>query len=187
MGKRIKIEAVPVSWPHLFNKQIYEGKETKYNGTFLVEKNDPVMKEIGAEIMELMKEKGVEVPRDKWCVKDGDETDFEANHGFWLIKAGSHDRPALLTKDGKVVYDDNGEFYPGAIVDAYVSFWVNTKGERRVVGELHGVQKVEDGPRLAGVSKKVIIEEMLGTRPMNTAGDFDDPGKQEITDGDIPF
>ena len=186
-GGRIKLEKAILTWPYLHRKQTYEGVETKFKGTFLMDKSDPVIGIIRSVCLEKIKEKGVKVKPENWCIKDGDEYDDEHYHGKFVLTAGSHTKPILLDQKGTIVSVDDGEFYPGVIVDALVSFWVNVKGSNRVVGELHLVRKVEDGERLVGPSNEQLIKEALGEDFDPSVYDEGSDAAQGLTDDDVPF
>ena len=187
---RFKLENVVMTWPYLYQKQIYEGRETKYKATFLIPKEHAIIETISAHCQAKIAEKGVKVRKDSWCISDGDDYEVEYNHNHYILTAGSRKMPLIITPAGEISRSDEGEFYAGVIVDALVSFWVNTKGQNRVVGELHLVRKVADGEPLAGVSDRTLLEEALGEEAAAAAlsGQLDySNSKGELTDDDVPF
>jgi hypothetical protein len=75
---KIKLNNVRLSFPSLFQKATFEGKETKFEGTLLLDKKQHAesIAEIQAAIKVAIKEKlgGAKVGADKLCMKDGDES-----------------------------------------------------------------------------------------------------------------
>jgi hypothetical protein len=63
---RIKLKNVRLSFPSLFKKATFEGVETKYEATFIIDKSDKkTIEAIKAEINNLIEEGKVRLPRDK--------------------------------------------------------------------------------------------------------------------------
>ena len=181
---RVKIENAILTWPYLYRKQVFEGVETKYRATLLVDKENPIVNQIKTQCSQLITEADVKVKKENWCISDGDEYENEFYHDKIVIKPGSHKMPLLFNAKGEHSHIDDGEFYAGCIVNALVSFWINTKGTNRVVGELHGVFKVADGERLIGVSDDVVAKELLGEDAAKAAMDSN---KLNYGDDEPPF
>ena len=103
MSKKIKIENVRLSYPNLFQKGFYEGKENKkYTATLVLDKSNP--KHVAAKklideqietIFEDSNTKRVDFKEDKFCVKE-ESADFENS---WLIKVGNSKRPTIIDRD----------------------------------------------------------------------------------------
>jgi len=155
MNKRVKLKNVRLSYPSLFKRSSYEGKEGKYEATFLIQKSDEKLKqEIDTEIQNILKETKIKVPKSNYCVKDGDEKyddDPDKNNeckNNWLLKASNNSRPLILNKDKSNVIEEDEVIYAGCYVNAIVDFWVqNNKYGKRVNANLYGVQFVKDGER----------------------------------------
>ena len=175
--ERILLKNAILVWPHLYEKQVYEGEVTKYKGTFLVDKKDPVVAKLKKMCMAIIKENGVTVKGENWCIQNGDDKESDDYHGKIVITAGSHDRPQLFI-DKTISIEDNGDFYPGARVNALISCWLNVRGANRIVGQLHTVRKVGDGDRIGQrVSDDQLIRE--------TFEDEADEVLEGIGDGDV--
>ena len=165
----LKVEEVRITWPSIYEKNTYEGVETKYEVTLMIPKLDesgnknPQMTQIGEYIARLMEEKKENIPMDSWCVKDGDHTKYDVEDNHWLVKVGSRNLPAIINEDGSMSNKDEGHFYSGCYCTVLISFWLNVKRQKRIVGELHAIQKVRDGDRLGGgISKMSAVQMLLG-------------------------
>ena len=96
---KIKLNAVRLSFPSLFRKAVFEGSETKYEATFLLDKEDhaDLIKAIKSDIANRIKTdlKGAKLSSDKICLKDGDDFDYTGYAGCMSIKASNNKRPLL--------------------------------------------------------------------------------------------
>ena len=181
----LKIENVRITWPSIYEKNTYEGVETKFEVTLMIKKDDPQMKQIGSAIQAVMAAKKENISMDSWCVKDGDNTKYDEEDNHWLVKVGSRNQPAIINEDGSLSNQDEGHFYSGCYCAALISFWVNLKRQKRVVGELHALQKVGDGPRLGGgISKLTAVQMLLGEDKAKEAFSQSENPKD---DSKIPF
>lgn len=158
---KIKLQNVRLSFPSLFRKAVFSGEETKFEGTFLIDKVDQAdkIKEIEAAIAALCKEKlkGVSLKADKICLKDGDEIEYDGYAGHMSLKASNNKRPMVLDRDRSPLTEDDNRIYSGCYVNAVVELWAqdNTYG-KRINGNLLGVQFLKDGePFGDGVSASV--------------------------------
>ena len=88
---KIKLQCVRLSFPSLFRKAVFQGEETKYEATLLLDKEKHA--DTIAEINEAIKKgiadnfKGAKIPADKICLKDGDTIDYDGYAGCMSIKA----------------------------------------------------------------------------------------------------
>jgi Rieske Fe-S protein len=174
---RIKLKNVRLSFPSLFKKATFEGVETKYEATFIIDKSDKkTIEAIKAEINNLIEEGKVRLPKDRICFKDGDLMDSEYNAGSYLLKASNKTRPTVLNRNTSPIVEEDDIIYGGCYVNAIVSFWyLSRPSNRRICCNLHGVQFSKDGER-------------FGDAPV-TADDFDDISDEEVDDAydDVPF
>jgi hypothetical protein len=87
----------------LFQKATFEGKETKFEATLLLDKDAHAesIAEIQAAIKLAIKEKlgGAKVGADKLCMKDGDDSDYEGYAGTMSLKAANAKRPLVIDRD----------------------------------------------------------------------------------------
>jgi hypothetical protein len=100
---KIKLNNVRLSFPSLFQKATFEGKETKFEATLLLDKKQHAesIAEIQAAIKVAIKEKlgNAKVGADKLCIKDGDESDYEGYAGNYSLKAANAKRPLVIDRD----------------------------------------------------------------------------------------
>lgn len=147
---KIKMQAVRLSFPSLFNTAKFGGEDTgKYEATFVLDKveHDEVIAGIKAQIERLMKEelKG-KVPSDKLCLKDGDEMGRPEFEGKYTIKASTKKRPLVINRDKSPITESDNVIYAGCYVNAIVSLWAqNNNYGKRINAQLDGVQFCRDG------------------------------------------
>lgn len=147
---KIKMQAVRLSFPSLFNTAKFGGEDTgKYEATFVLDKVEhaEVIAGIKAQIERLMKEElKSKVPSDKLCLKDGDEMGRPEFEGKYTIKASTKKRPLVINRDKSPITESDNVIYAGCYVNAIVSLWAqnNTWG-RRINAQLDGVQFCRDG------------------------------------------
>ena len=147
---KIKMQAVRLSFPSLFNTAKFGGEDTgKYEATFVLDKVEhaEVIAGIKAQIERLMKEelKG-KVPSDKLCLKDGDEMGRPEFEGKYTIKASTKKRPLVINRDKSPITESDNVIYAGCYVNAIVSLWAqNNSWGRRINASLDGVQFARDG------------------------------------------
>lgn len=151
---KIKIENVRLSFPSLFHKANFNGQETKYEATFLLNKTDHA--KVIAQIEKAIKEKvavdlkGAKIGADKLCLRDGDEVDYDGYAGHMSIKASNKKRPLVIGKDKAPLTEDDNVVYGGCYVNAIVELWAqNNDYGKRVNANLLGVQFVREGEPFA--------------------------------------
>ena len=158
---KIKLKNVRLSFPSLYRKAVFGGEETKFEGTFLLDKTThaDAIKLIEASIKAINadKHKGKTLAADKVCLKDGDTIEYDGYAGNMSIKASSTKRPLVINTDRAPLTEDDGKPYAGCYVNAMVELWgqKNQYGER-VNANLLAVQFAKDGtPFGDGVSASV--------------------------------
>ena len=147
---KIKMQAVRLSFPSLFNTAKFGGEDTgKYEATFVLDKVEhaEVIAGIKAQIERLMKEElKSKVPSDKLCLKDGDEMGRPEFEGKYTIKASTKKRPLVINRDKSPITESDNVIYAGCYVNAIVSLWAqNNSWGRRINAQLDGVQFCRDG------------------------------------------
>lgn len=158
---KIKLQNVRLSFPSLFRKAVFNGEETKFEATFLLDKEQHAdkIKEIKAAISEKVKTdlKGAKIPSDKICLKDGDEIDYDGYDGCMSIKASNGKRPLVIDNDKTPLSEDDNRLYAGCYVNAVIELWAqNNSWGKRINANLLGVQFFKDGePFGDGVSASV--------------------------------
>ena len=161
------LKNVRLSFPDLYNKSSYNGKEGKYGATLLLDKNDEDTYEAITEaIQEALTEAKVKIPRDKWFLKDGDESEYDGYGDHWSIKATNNSRPTLV--DAKAVQStlEDALFYPGCYVNAQIGVWIqNNSYGKRVNANLYGVQFYKDGADFSGGAKVSSVDDFAVISP----------------------
>jgi len=160
---KIVIKNARLSFPSLFQKSVFEGKEGKYEATLLIDKKDEALKkQIDEQIAKLIAESKIKVPSEKYCIKDGDESELEGYEGNWSLKASNAKRPTVIDRDKTPLTADDEKLYAGCYVNAVIDFWVqNNAYGKRINANLYGVQFVKDG-------------EPFGMGPVDVTDDFED-------------
>jgi hypothetical protein len=145
----IKIKNVRLSFPSVFKKATFNGQETKYEATFLISKKDEKTYKVLSEAIEkLLAEKKAKVKKDKIALKDGDDSEYPENEGYWTLKAASNKRPLVVDRDKSVLTEDDDVIYGGCYVSAIVDFWFqDNQYGKRVNCNLYGIQFMKDGER----------------------------------------
>ena len=151
---KIKLQNVRLSFPSLFRKAQFQGEETKYEGTFMLHKEQhaDTIKEIQRAIDKAIKEnlKGAKLPADKICLKDGDESGRDEYEGHYTIKASNGKRPKVIDRDKSPLSEDDGKPYSGCYVNAVIELWAQNNGYgKRINANLLGVQFAKDGEPFA--------------------------------------
>jgi len=160
---KIVIKNARLSFPSLFQKSVFEGKEGKYEATLLIDKKDEALKkQIDEQIAKLIAESKIKVPSEKYCIKDGDESELDGFEGNWSLKASNSKRPTVIDRDKTPLTADDEKLYAGCYVNAVIDFWVqNNAYGKRINANLYGVQFVKDG-------------EPFGMGPVDVTDDFED-------------
>ena len=151
---KIILNNVRLSFPSLFRKAVFNGEETKFEATFLIDKatQGAKIKEIKAAIDAAIKDglKGAKLPADKICLKDGDDIDYAGYAGCMSIKASANKRPIVIDRDKSPLTEDDNKLYAGCYVNASLELWVqNNQYGKRINCNLLGVQFMKDGEPFA--------------------------------------
>lgn len=158
---KVKLQNVRLSFPSLFRKAVFNGEETKYEATLLIDKEtqDELYQKLKSGIAEKIKTdlKGAKLPADKLCLKDGDEIDYDGYAGHWSVKASNNKRPMVIDKDKTPLTQDDDRIYAGCYVNVILELWaMDNQWGKRINANLLGVQFAKDGQPFAdGVSASV--------------------------------
>jgi hypothetical protein len=151
---KIILKNVRISFPSLFKKGSFNGEETKYESTFLLDKVEHAdsIAEIKAQIAGLVKTslKGAKVAADKICLRDGDEVEYDGYAGCYSIKCSTKKRPIVIDRDRSPLTEDDGKPYGGCYVNASIDLWTqNNAWGKRINCTLLAVQFAKDGEPFA--------------------------------------
>lgn len=161
--KRIHLKNVRLSFPSVFKKSVYDGKEGKFEATFLIPKsNKELKKQLDTAIAKYIAEAKIKIAPDKLCLKDGDEIEYDGYADHWALKASNAKRPTVLNREGTPITDEDGIIYAGCWVYAIIDFWVqNNKYGKRLNANLYGIKFFKD-------------DAPFGAGPIDVSDDFDD-------------
>jgi len=165
---KIKLQNVRLSFPSLFRKAVFSGEETKFEGTFLLDKEGQAEKiaeiETAIETLIADKLKGAKLKADKICLKDGDDIEYDGYAGHMSIKASNAKRPMVLDRDRTPLSEDDNRPYSGCYVNAVLELWAqDNQYGKRINANLLGVQFFKDGqPFGDGVSASASDFEAFG-------------------------
>lgn len=174
---KMKLTNVRLSFPSIWKKAVFEGKETKFEATFLMHKDDQadLIAKVEKKIDQFLEDKfgNGKVPKSvkRTCLIDGDTKDYDGYENHMAFKGGSNRRFTIIDKDKTPLVEDDDKPYAGCYVNAIVDLWYSdhTKGGKQVLGNLLGIQFLRDG-------------EPFGAGNVDTADEFD-----EIEDEDEDF
>lgn len=171
MPNKFTLKSVRLSFPSLWRKAKFNGEETKFEATFLLDKatNAELVKKIQSRIAELIKTdlKGAKLGADKLCLRDGADTGYDGYENAFSLKASNNKRPLVIDRDKSQLEEEDGRPYSGCYVNAVIELWVqqNEYG-KRINASLLGVQFAKDGESFAGGAS-------------GSASDFDDLGEDD--------
>jgi hypothetical protein len=147
---QIKLGEVRLSFPSLFKKAVFEGEETKFEATVLMEKDSKNHKITEAAIEKFIAQtfkdgapKGLKIT----CFQDGDTKDVEGYEGMMALKGSSNKRIPVFDKDRSPITEEDDKVYAGCYVNAIFDFWFSShpKGGKQILANLLGVQFKRDG------------------------------------------
>lgn len=154
MSTKIQLKNVRLSFPSLFKKAVFDGKDGKFEATLLIDKDSQadVVEKVEAAMQEFLINKfGSEskIPKSlkRTCFQDGDTKDYDGYENQMALKAGNRSRPTVIGRDKSPITEDDDVMYAGCYVNAIVDFWYSDhpKGGKQVLANLMGVQFVRDG------------------------------------------
>lgn len=139
---RIVLKNVRLSFPHIWKKARFEGEETKFEATLLIDKEsqaeqiEAIEKAIEDALLEKFGE-AKKIPKairasSKTCFRDGDESDYDGYENHMSFKGANDMQPSLLQINKQPATEDMNLFYAGCYVDAIVEVWIqnNAYGKR---------------------------------------------------------
>lgn len=161
---KIKLTNVRLSFPSIFKRSEFDGKQGKFEATFLLNKETQAdqIKMLEDAIEKALVESKIKVASDKRCLKDGDEIEYDGYAGHMSFKASTNRRPTVIDRDKAPLVEDDNKLYAGCYVNAIVDIWIQSNSYgKRVNANLFGVQFFKDG-------------EAFGSGDVDVTDDFDD-------------
>ena len=159
---QIKMKNVRLSFPSLFHKAMFQGTETKYEATFLLDKKEhaATITQVSDAIAAMLKEHKTKLTSDKICLKDGDMMEYDGYANTLTLKASSAKRPMVINKLKEPVTEDDNVIYSGCYVNTIVSLWFQDNGfGKRINASLEAVQFVKDGTPFGDSGSKASLDD----------------------------
>lgn len=149
---RFTLKNVRLSFPSLFKKAEFDGAATKFEATFLLDKDSQAdqVAMVEQKIEEFLKEKfpkGAPKSIKRTVFVDGDTKDYDGYENQMAFKGSNNKRPTLIDRDKTPIIEEDNILYAGCYVNAIVDLWYSDhpKGGKQVLGNVLGVQFVKDG------------------------------------------
>ena len=145
---KIKLTNVRLSFPSIFKRAEFNGEQGKFEATFLLNKETQAdqIEKLQSAIDKAIAEAKIKVPKDKICLKDGDDFEYSGYSGHMAFKASSNKRPTLIDRDKTPLVEEDGKLYAGCYCNAVIDIWVmNNNFGKRANGNLFGIQFYADG------------------------------------------
>lgn len=169
----IKLEAVRLSFPHLFTPHsMEEGGEKKFSATFILDNSThsrlitKIETTIERMALDHFKKKIHLTPR-YVCLHDGNEKPEMDGYGdgVMYLVTSRKTRPVVVDRNVNPLTEEDGVIYAGCYVNATIRLWVmDNKWGKGVNAELRAVQFVKDG-------------ESFGAGPVNAEDEFEAVGE----------
>lgn len=178
-GEVIKLKNVRLSFPVIWRPKAFEeGKDPKYQATFLL---DPSDKEHAKQI-KAIKKSFVDVCKAAFgdhkgvsrCFgladKHQKKREYDGYKGMFWLATGNTNRPTLVDRHRQDLEESDGVLYAGCYVNTNVTLWTydHPRGGKGVGANLRIIQFVKDG-------------EAFGNAPVKAEDELDDI---EIEDGE---
>lgn len=150
---KMMLKNVRLSFPSLFKKAVFDGVETKYEATFLIDKvgQSDLVETVNNAIDKFLENKfsGTKTPKGikRTVFVDGDEKEYDGYENQMAFKGSNSKRPTVIDRDKTPLTEEDGVLYAGCYVNAVVDLWYSDhpKGGKQVLGNVLGVQFVKDG------------------------------------------
>ena len=155
--QRILIRNVRLNFPSLYtptkDPNAGDNVKPKFQSKFLVDKKHPQIKELQGIIKGQAKAAGIK-STDKTCLRDGADTNYEPNHGSWILGASNPVQPRMILADKSTDTGNPEVMLNGAIVNVMVDIY-HLARFGRICAKIVAVQHVEGG----GFGKPVDLDE----------------------------
>ena len=154
----ITIKNARLSFPSLFTKASFDGKEGKYEATLLIPKSDTKTYDAIISAIDACK-KDNKLKTDKLFIVDGDEKEYDGYAGHWAIKASNNVRPTVIDRQRVTVTAEDELIYAGCYVNAIIEPWAQSNQYgKRINSNLLGVQFFKDGEPFGDGGKSASVD-----------------------------
>lgn len=147
------LKDVRVSFPDIYQKSVYKGKETNYGSKIILDPTEATQKGYIKKIQSIIKDLsqnilGIEeIPDADTCLRNGKTLKDETYKGKFRLSANSPNRPhVFLPGSNKDTADslEESKIYSGCYVNAKVRIWAH-EDTSRVNCQLIAIQFKRDG------------------------------------------
>lgn len=151
INKIVTLSKVRVSFPSLFEREVFEGKPAKFGVTFLLDRktHSGVIKEVSLIIKTIIdtefknKPKPYNIP-----IKNGDESKYDGYAGCISLRATNNKAFAIVDNKAQPILKENDPFYSGCYVNAKISPWYAYSYKGTIAFNLLGIQFCGHGEHL---------------------------------------
>lgn len=158
---KIKITRARLSFPALWTPKAFKpGDEEKFKATFLIPKNDNLIKVIEAAFLAKATEKwgkkaegiiaSIRGNPNKFCWQDGDTKEWDGYEGCMALTAKSSTRPLVLDSNKSLLTERDGKPFAGCFVAGSVEVFIYTEGGNGMSCGLKGIQYIGKGDAFGG-------------------------------------
>ena len=153
MAKDILLKSVRLSFPAMWKKAVFEGVETKFEATFLLEKDSEqaIMIEKAAKDFAVEHFGEGKVPKSlKYTVIiDGDTKDYDGYENMIAFKGASGKRFPIVDRDNTPLAEEDNKPEAGDYVHAVVGFWYSDhpKGGKQILGNVKAIRFAKEGEK----------------------------------------
>lgn len=167
---QVKCKHMRVSFVKVFRAEAFrgakrgpsDGGEKAYSLNVLIPKDTREGKALHDELRDMIDDAmdakwGRDKPRlkpDKFCLRDGDDEDYDGYEGHWYITARNRNRPKVMDADGVTpLVEEDGRPYSGCYANVWIRVWAqDNEYGKRVNASLEAVQFVRDGEAFSGAA-----------------------------------
>lgn len=163
MAIQVLVKNVRIAFPTLWEPTQFNGQgDYKFEVTALIDKTrTEVFEDIENAIKKVaIKKWGVKdadkiiksirnIPN-RFCLRDGDEKEYDGYAGNMFIKASSTARPTVVDRDRTSLTAQDGRPYSGCYCNVSLEFFAYDNSGKGISAKLRGVQFLRDGDAFAG-------------------------------------
>ena len=145
--EQIKVKGI-LSYPSVFEKEVFNGQEGKYGLKLLIPKEEKdAIKKIQKAVDKVLSDNGIKLKdiEEKYrCLRDGDFDPNGEGRGkapnHMILRATSINRPVVTNKKtGELIAKEDGLIYGGAIAGVLGSIWYTESYSRQINCNLDGL------------------------------------------------
>lgn len=173
----VALNNVTITYPSIYQKSVYEGKETKYQTGIILKKNDENYKALKATYDAICQEalnskKLTRAQLTPWirpqggtkgilidCAEDPDKYEGPRFENAVILTPKNDHKPCVVNRMREPITEDENEIYGGCVCNVNVSLYVYSKVYKGIGVQLNGIQKVKDGEPFGAA--RLAVEDMF--------------------------